>query len=159
MSATLILVVVIMCLLSMSMSAAGLLLLEGECSGDDENGIYKKNEDGTCVLESCKTGWTKSGETCIKKQNSSGGGGSGGGSGGGNSGSVGSGSSGSGGTSSGGYGSPSQPSTTPPPPPPPPPPPQTVDCNKEYGYWDYNGCVNNAACEWDSEWNDECVDK
>lgn len=91
MSAALLLIVVFMCCLSLSGGiAGGLYFLGEECSGDDKNGVYERKWDGTCVLKSCKTGWTKSGETCVSKKDS-------------------------GGTGTGGTGTP-----PPPPPPPPP---------------------------------------
>lgn len=73
MSAALLLIVVFMCCLSLSGGLAGGLYFFGEeCSGDDKNGVYERKWDGTCVLKSCNTGWTRSGETCVSKKDSGG---------------------------------------------------------------------------------------
>lgn len=69
MSAALLLIVVFMCCLSLSGGIAGGLYMFGsECTGDDKNGVYERKWDGTCVLKSCNTGWTKSGETCVAEE-------------------------------------------------------------------------------------------
>ena len=39
-----------------------------ECEGKDENGTYEIDEDLKCVLESCDTGYYKSGKKCLVDQ-------------------------------------------------------------------------------------------
>ena len=39
-----------------------------ECSGKDENGNYVIDDKGKCVLDSCNTGYYKSGKECLVDQ-------------------------------------------------------------------------------------------
>lgn len=36
------------------------------CTGTDEKGVYKYNTSGVCTLDSCVTGYEKSGTTCTE---------------------------------------------------------------------------------------------
>ena len=69
-----ILVVMMMfcCIFSVIAGAGWFFLMapeEGdECSGKDENGNYVIDDRGKCVLDSCNTGYYKSGKECLVDQ-------------------------------------------------------------------------------------------
>jgi hypothetical protein len=67
-------IVVIVMMFCMVLVAVGAYLFlnrpqEGdECEGKDENGNYVIDDEGECVLKSCKSGYIKSGKECLVDQ-------------------------------------------------------------------------------------------
>ena len=66
-----IVIVMMFCMLLMAVGAYLFLTRpqEGdECEGEDENGNYEINDEGECVLDSCASGYYKSGKECLVEE-------------------------------------------------------------------------------------------
>ena len=66
-----IVIVMMFCMLLMVVGAYLFLTRpqEGdECEGEDENGNYEIDDEGECVLKSCKSGYYKSGKECLVEE-------------------------------------------------------------------------------------------